>query len=232
MVGPIIQVVAMLAQAAVSEAMLRDLISKNARDAPYYVECVRARFPVTGFENLKEAREYAISSTLTNTYRWNEKAEDRIAKIFLNGGKHIETYVSGSPESNYDGVETVLANMEKNRQRSLIAQNSAIARGNFPYYAEHRLYDHIYPHPMCQGATSLEQARKFAVDSTIGLYKMNGQLGDKVIKVYERGGKLIETYIGGFPEAEYNRLKAERESKNGTKDVKAVTSFSWNPPSG
>ena len=86
-------------------------------------------------------------------------------------------------------------------------------RNNDPYYVE---YYHTFL--LTVGVQTLEEAREFAVSETTGLYKMNGQLNERTVKIFERGGKHIETYISGFPEAEYNRLKAEQEGKNEKKE--------------
>jgi hypothetical protein len=228
MVGAIIQVAAYLLVAAGGEAVQRDWIKQNAPGAPYYVECKRGRFTLVGFETLNDARDYAISSTITDSYRWNEKPEDRTAKIFENGGRHLETYIAGVPQSNYDGVDAVLTKREKDTQRALILQNGAVARG-FPYYiyVESYIYNAFVTLPLYLAANTFDQAKEYAVRTTIGLYKMNGQLGDNKIKIFERGGKHIETIIGGFPEEEYNRMVTERKKKEGNKEVKVVTSGGW-----
>jgi len=229
MVGAIIQVIVTLVQATVAEAEAKKRIGEGAKSAPYYVECPRGRFSIIGFDDLRYAREYAVASTLSNTYRWNEKSEDRIAKIFENGGKLIETYVCGLPQGEYEKIEADPGDKEKSYLQAVIDRNTSIVRSNYPYYVETHMYDHITTIPIYLGATSLEQATKYAINYTIGLYKMNGQLSDKSISVFERGGRLVEKYIGGFPEAEYNRLKAEKESKEGKKEVKVVTSGGWDP---
>ena len=93
-----------------------------------------------------------------------------------------------------------------------------------PYYIEIPMVyfdDFIYI-----GFDDIEGAIKFGVKHTRGLYALNGQLNDMRVKIFKNGGEHVETVISGLPEAEYNRIKAERESKE-SGSVKAVTSFSW-----
>jgi len=95
------------------------------------------------------------------------------------------------------------------------------ARENSPYYVE---YYHTFL--VAVGVQTLEEAISFAIDETTGLYKMNGQLNERTVRIFEKGGRLIETYISGFPEEEYKRLKAERELKD---EVKVIGSGGWDP---
>jgi len=93
----------------------------------------------------------------------------------------------------------------------------------FPYCVE---YYHAYP--IIGGFNDLKSARKFALDNTIGLYRINGQLNERKARIFENG-KHIETIISGFTESEYNKIKAEQETNEG-ESVKSVVSFSWNAP--
>ena len=67
--------------------------------------------------------------------------------------------------------------------------------------------------PLVHGFHDLEDAKKHAVKHTVGMYRMNGQLNDKAAKIFENGGKLIETIISGLTEKEYNDIKAKRKNK-------------------
>ena len=82
--------------------------------------------------------------------------------------------------------------------------------------------------PFVYGFHYFDDAKKHAVRQTVGMYRMNGQLNDNEAKIFEKGGKLVETIISGLTEKEYNEIKAKRENKE-EKQVKSVTAFTWNP---
>jgi hypothetical protein len=100
---------------------------------------------------------------------------------------------------------------------------------NRPYYVE-KFYNKNQD-VIVLGFDILKNAKKHALEQTTGTYHMNGRLNDKEAKIFERGGKHIETYISGFPESEYNEIK-ERQTRERAerKDVKikSVVSFAWN----
>jgi len=199
-----------------------NMIAKNANNLHYYVESPGAEFSPVGFVTLEDAREYAILETGTLQHYRVQRPEDRIAKIFEKEGKHIETYVCGRPEAEYHSIKNEEERKVKPKsfQASVLARNELIVRNNFQYY--------VVRDGIAQGGNTLEAARKFAsLFDARGMYRMNGQLNEKEIKIFERGGKLIETYRSGLTEAEYNAAKAKQETKE-EKPVKAVTSFSWN----
>jgi len=93
-----------------------------------------------------------------------------------------------------------------------------------PYYVENAYFE---GNPVVHGFDDLKSARKYAVNHTAGTYRMNGQLNDMEAKIFENGGKYIETIISGLSESEYNEIKAKQGSKE-EKPVKSVVSFSWN----
>jgi hypothetical protein len=75
---------------------------------------------------------------------------------------------------------------------------------------------------------TLEYARKKAACRSSLLYSLNGQLNDMEARIFEKGGKHIETYKSGLPEAEYNMIKEEKEKEDENKpETKSVISFSW-----
>ena len=91
-----------------------------------------------------------------------------------------------------------------------------------PYYVEEFYYE---GEPLVHGFDTFDEAKKHALKRTAGMYPLNGQLNDKEAKIYETGGKLVETVTSGLSESKYNEIKAERESKGGT--GKVVSSFTW-----
>ena len=96
-----------------------------------------------------------------------------------------------------------------------------------PFYVETVPLSEVLVH----GFEDMKSARKFAVSQTVGIYHLNGRLNNKRADIFENRD-LVETYISGLPEEEYNKIKAEHESEDkGNTEVRSVTSFGWNLPS-
>ncbi|MCL2143358.1 MAG: hypothetical protein FWH44_03760 [Methanomassiliicoccaceae archaeon] len=109
---------------------------------------------------------------------------------------------------------------------TLLASGGTIGHNDEPYYVEAPA---AWVSLWVASFNNFKDARKFAVNYTRGMSKINGQLNDRCVKIYENGGKLIETIISGLPESEYNAIK-ERQAKESMEqgtEIKSVVSFGW-----
>ena len=95
----------------------RSEVEERARKMSYHVKCARAVFPLVGFHTLNEAREYAAEQTRSEPFRWNERSDNRLAKIYRNEGTLVETYISGFPEEEYNRL-TAERNIEDERNET------------------------------------------------------------------------------------------------------------------
>ena len=91
----------------------------------------------------------------------------------------------------------------------------------FPYYVE-------FSRTGVYGYDELENAIWGAKHLTIGTYHFNGVLSKREAKIFENGGKLLETIKGGFTESEYNRIKEMQENEGADEEeTVSVQSFKW-----
>ncbi|MCL2143357.1 MAG: hypothetical protein FWH44_03755 [Methanomassiliicoccaceae archaeon] len=174
---------------------------------------------VTGFDTLEGARRYALNSTV-GMYNLNGVLSDHEAKIFERGGKYIETIIGGFPESEYN----MMRGCQSSEKTGETENNGTEYMG--PYRAE---LIHLNM-PNVSRVYNLEVALKAAADLTRGTFKLNGQLSDRYVKIFDKNGDLVETIIGGFTESEYNAIKerqAKEKAENEKAEVKSVVSFSW-----
>jgi len=78
------------------------------------------------------------------------------------------------------------------------------------------------------GHDNLEDAIQIACVHTIGTYHLNGVLNNRVARIFENGGKLLEIIRGGFTLSEYNRIKALQESERvEEEEIVSVISSKW-----
>jgi hypothetical protein len=218
----VLQLILMAVVVASVEVEARRLIKENAKETPYYVTYPKGRFPIAGFWSLEDAREYAILTPRSKAISWNKESDDGKVKIFERGGKHIETYIDGYLESEYPGIGARSRVNSTWKMGSPSRRTELVMRNGLPYYVEQD--------DMTLGAFTLKEAKGYAVSTTAGLYRLNGQLSVKTVKIFEKGGKHIETIIDGMSESEYNEVKAKRgnEEENEKEPIKAVMSFGWN----
>ncbi|MDR0334767.1 MAG: hypothetical protein LBH69_02640 [Methanomassiliicoccaceae archaeon] len=210
----IIQLALGLAAAGIASGIEKSRVENRARETAYYVECPGAKFPLAGFNDLSDAREYAALGTGPEGTSWEKK---RTARIFERDGKHIETYTDGSSVSGCRDAVTEYERSGKKHADALAEAYFWIVCDSVPYC--------VFSPAGRIALSTLKAARINAVESTRGLYKINGQLNTMTARIFERK-KHIETFISGLPESEYNEIRAKqgyREDKPG----KAVASFSW-----
>ncbi|MCL2143354.1 MAG: hypothetical protein FWH44_03740 [Methanomassiliicoccaceae archaeon] len=82
-------------------AFQTDMEREAERKKPFYVENeYLGGIVVHGFDNLKDARAYAVKHTV-GMYRMNGVLNDNVARIFVSG-THTETIRSGLTESEYE----------------------------------------------------------------------------------------------------------------------------------
>jgi len=198
----------------------RKEVREHASETLYYVECPRALYPLVGFDTLRDAREYAVLGTRSEAYRWMERHEDRIAKIFKKGGEQIETYIGGFPEEEYADIGDDLQCGEEWCIGTMSEQTSMAVCKEVPFTIK---FGDLYSFP----AETLDAARKIAVANTVGLYKLNGQLNDNKAVILDSCGNIIETYVSGLPEAEYDNIAEERKAGQEKKEMRTVSSFRW-----
>ena len=165
-------------------------------------------------------------------------------------GKLIGNWIDGFPEKEYHRMEALLKEEKEKMKKDGLVNNYTLLRK----MKEARLATMDFSRLRGYGVLSdleyaedtdktkgtvyylkwsdtLEGARKLAARKINPLRRLNGHINDNVSKIYDKSG-LVETWIGGFPEAEYYRMKAEQETvkKDEEKPVKSVVSFSWNAP--
>ncbi|MCL2712692.1 MAG: hypothetical protein FWD37_05425 [Methanomassiliicoccaceae archaeon] len=169
-------------------------------------------------------------------YHFNEEEGTVRAVILDKDWKMLETHIGGLPESKY---EEKLIEQGKKKMKITERYNDNIRTVKFwgSMYSSAYCF-HFVSNPFIvatnifirradpknakeynmqeiglAGFNTLDSAKKYVLNNTIGLYRLNGQFTGLEAEILDNELTLLERIISGFPEAEYNEIKRKREKK-------------------